>query len=367
MTRDYKPRPAPASKEKSQRPGFFLFIVGMLAGAFAIGVAWIKFDPGLMRSGKALDNTGVPRPVADPEAPKVVMPQQRPGGVVFEFEQILGGRNGAALKGETPTVKPTVSSPPPIVATPPQRPQSPPPLQPPPESVAQPVATTAVLPPPIEDAEPSPIAVPQQPLIRPKTQAAAVTLERPKPPLMHPQRAQTQSITVARPQIQRAPPPRLPSHPTTTVARSQPPAIRPPQLHTPTLAAVRPQPVQHPPKVHSPTMAIARPQSPHVSPPSLPQRHDSPPVPPHPVTAHAAAPSNSEHGGAFALQIGVFKETGSNLQNLRARLAMIGVETQIQSDGKLHRLRTSTYHSRSELEEVRRMLSRNHINTIVVK
>ena len=61
MARDYKSRANPPSRRKAPVPGWVWFAVGVLVGAFATGLAWLKSDP---------------RP-PQPRAAAVVPPSQR--------------------------------------------------------------------------------------------------------------------------------------------------------------------------------------------------------------------------------------------------------------------------------------------------
>jgi len=82
----------------------------------------------------------------------------------------------------------------------------------------------------------------------------------------------------------------------------------------------------------------------------------------------SAKPTERE---AYLLQLGSFRKS-SDAENLKARLAMMGVVTRIQkvtinNNDTFHRVRSGPYRSKKELEEVRSMLRRNNIKTIVIK
>ena len=74
MPKDYKHR---AQKGDSGGGGcgrcLFHFVGGLLLGGFLVGAFWLYNDPALLRSGRALDRAGVPRPpkevVADTPRP----------------------------------------------------------------------------------------------------------------------------------------------------------------------------------------------------------------------------------------------------------------------------------------------------------
>jgi cell division protein FtsN len=74
---------------------------------------------------------------------------------------------------------------------------------------------------------------------------------------------------------------------------------------------------------------------------------------------------------AYVLQIGSFR-AAADAERLRARLALMGVETRVQRvtiDGKdaFHRVRSGPYKSQKELDAVRRMLTSKDIPSIVIK
>ncbi|KOR31417.1 hypothetical protein TI04_00960 [Achromatium sp. WMS2] len=70
-----------------------------------------------------------------------------------------------------------------------------------------------------------------------------------------------------------------------------------------------------------------------------------------------------------ALQLGAF-ENNSDVNSMRARMAMMGVETNVQTIKKnnktIHRLRTRTYKDRKELENAKRLLKSQNIDGVVV-
>jgi cell division protein FtsN len=89
---------------------------------------------------------------------------------------------------------------------------------------------------------------------------------------------------------------------------------------------------------------------------------------PTPLEKPAAASAPRE---AYLLQIGSFRDA-SDAERLKARLALMGVETRIQKvtiDNKdtFHRVRSGPYRSQKQLDEVRRLLGRNNIKSIVIK
>ncbi len=74
---------------------------------------------------------------------------------------------------------------------------------------------------------------------------------------------------------------------------------------------------------------------------------------------------------AWVLQIGSFRKA-ADAEKLKARLAFMGIETRIQRiiiNGKdtFHRVRSGPYRSQKELDQVRQLLTRNKIKSIVVR
>jgi cell division septation protein DedD len=112
MSKDYKPRTAPAPAGKKMNPMFLGIIIGLLMGiAIALGVAlWLNRSalPGLEKSSKTVDmppkleakgtapSTGTP---GKPDAPKVAEVGKDGDKPRFEFYQILPGDKDAGKTG----------------------------------------------------------------------------------------------------------------------------------------------------------------------------------------------------------------------------------------------------------------------------
>lgn len=112
----------------------------------------------------------------------------------------------------------------------------------------------------------------------------------------------------------------------------------------------------------------------------LPGRQEATPTLPN--QAAPAAQSSSEvappaakppaaAGESFYLQAGAFQKSGE-ADNLRAKLAMMGLETDVQvvtlaGQGTVHRVRVGPYAKPEELNRVRAQLAQNGIQATVVK
>lgn len=101
----------------------------------------------------------------------------------------------------------------------------------------------------------------------------------------------------------------------------------------------------------------------------LPGQQDAVPVPDK-GTADAASGSNSA-GQRFFLQAGAF-QSESDADNMKARLALMGVEAKIQSlnvadKGLMHRVRIGPFERQDELDSVRGKLRQEGIEVSVVK
>jgi hypothetical protein len=86
--------------------------------------------------------------------------------------------------------------------------------------------------------------------------------------------------------------------------------------------------------------------------------------------AKPSTPPSTERE-AYMLQLGSFRNA-KDAERLKARLALMGIETRIQEvtiDGKatFHRVRSGPYRNHQELDEIRRMLTRNNIKTIIIR
>lgn len=85
-----------------------------------------------------------------------------------------------------------------------------------------------------------------------------------------------------------------------------------------------------------------------------------------PVSKQAAA----THKGGYLLQAGSFQKI-NEADSLKARLALLGVEAHIQSvdvnNTKWHRVRIGPSSDRQALEQLRKRLRDNHIDTILMQ
>ena len=98
-------------------------------------------------------------------------------------------------------------------------------------------------------------------------------------------------------------------------------------------------------------------------------RPEQPPAPKPP--AAKPKPVKAAEREAFLLQLGSFRKA-ADAERLKARLAFMGVETRVQkitinNKDTFHRVRSGPYRSKKELDEIRSMLTRNKIKTIVIK
>lgn len=87
-----------------------------------------------------------------------------------------------------------------------------------------------------------------------------------------------------------------------------------------------------------------------------------------PAKPKASPPAERE---AYMLQVGSFRNA-KDAERLKAQMALMGIETRIQKvtiDGKatFHRVRSGPYRNHKELDEIRRMLTRKNIKSIVIR
>ena len=125
MSRDYRRRAEPRSRRST--PGWMLFAVGFIAGAFSIGLAWVKLGPAELKAlTTSLQTAAKPQAAAKvEEAPKhagVPKPQ-------FQFYSLLPEREvmvsedevdrRAKASSSVPSPRPAPVSPPgaPVAAT----------------------------------------------------------------------------------------------------------------------------------------------------------------------------------------------------------------------------------------------------------
>lgn len=83
------------------------------------------------------------------------------------------------------------------------------------------------------------------------------------------------------------------------------------------------------------------------------------------------APSEAKERVAYVLQIGSFRKA-EDAERLKAQLAFLGVVTNIhkvtiKDNETYHRVRAGPYRDQNALDQVRQLLTRNGINSIVVK
>jgi cell division protein FtsN len=95
------------------------------------------------------------------------------------------------------------------------------------------------------------------------------------------------------------------------------------------------------------------------------------PVQRQPVQAVAQTPAAHSGHGQFYLQAGSFRG-GSEADNLKARLALLGIEADVQTaavpdQGVMHRVRIGPYSSADDASHARAQLTQNGIPTTVVK
>jgi cell division protein FtsN len=122
------------------------------------------------------------------------------------------------------------------------------------------------------------------------------------------------------------------------------------------------EPVSAPPSV---TARAARPEPPPSPPPTVqrPLPEASKPAPPAP---EARAPS----GKAYLLQVASFRKS-ADAERLKARLALLGVQAQIQrvtinNNDTFHRVRTLPLRDRETLNATRALLKKNGLESVVI-
>lgn len=80
--------------------------------------------------------------------------------------------------------------------------------------------------------------------------------------------------------------------------------------------------------------------------------------------------AKTEHE-AYELQLGSFRKV-QDAERLKAKLAFLGIQTRIQKvtingNKTFHRVRSGPYSSQQQMDDVRRVLSRNQVKSIVVR
>ncbi len=134
-----------------------------------------------------------------------------------------------------------------------------------------------------------------------------------------------------------------------------PDEVEPP---VPKQAAVKPIPRPEKPSAREPPAAKSQPK-----PKPQPKPQPKPKPKPKPV--------KKAEREAYLLQVGSFRKA-ADAENLKARLAFMGVETRVQkvtinNKDTFHRVRSGPYRSKKELDEIRSMLTRNKIKSIAIK
>jgi len=87
--------------------------------------------------------------------------------------------------------------------------------------------------------------------------------------------------------------------------------------------------------------------------------------------AEKAAPQPAERKESYFLQVGAF-QSGADADNLKAKLALLGVEATIQTaelpgKGVWHRVRVGPFSGLEELNHTRALLAQNKISSSLVK
>lgn len=85
----------------------------------------------------------------------------------------------------------------------------------------------------------------------------------------------------------------------------------------------------------------------------------------------ASAPIPAASGNSYLLQVASFR-TVADAERLKARLALLGIQAQIQQvtvNGKdtYHRVRTGPYAGKESVTEARALLTRNGLESIAIK
>jgi cell division protein FtsN len=127
------------------------------------------------------------------------------------------------------------------------------------------------------------------------------------------------------------------------------------------------------PDVPAPAVIAQSPAQPAPPPRAQPQTAIPPPRRSTSLPQVAAQPTPTQEANrdSFVLQLGAFKQL-NELERFRARLALLGVETRVQkvtinNNETFHRLRAGPFHSQQNLDEVRRLLTRNNIKSVIIR
>lgn len=103
----------------------------------------------------------------------------------------------------------------------------------------------------------------------------------------------------------------------------------------------------------------------------IPESEMEPEAPPAPFKRAEKVPQTEGKGEAYLLQVGSFR-SHADADRLKARLALLGMETEIQkvtinNRETYHRVRAGPFRSRAAVNDIRSRLKDNGINSIVIK
>lgn len=126
-------------------------------------------------------------------------------------------------------------------------------------------------------------------------------------------------------------------------------------------------PLAPPPALQQPVVAAVT--APHA-PPSQPAVSTTPPPLP-PSSSHAPADNKPGQKVSYLLQLASFKKA-SDAENLQARLALLGIEAQVQkvtidNTTTYHRVKSGPYPEGAEFDGVRKTLEQNQLQAMVVR
>ena len=104
----------------------------------------------------------------------------------------------------------------------------------------------------------------------------------------------------------------------------------------------------------------------------IPDEELLPPEAPESTSTHGESTTpNNKDGATYILQMGSFRKF-SDADRLKAKLALIGVESEIQkvtinNRDTFHRVRSGPYQSQAQLNAVRKLARDNKITSLVIK